>query len=67
MSKQYYIYLKNAKFALVTNFKIQKLELAYCFNTKQSCINDNKFNINNTRNTSNKNIDTDMDINKKKT
>ena len=61
ISKQRLAYLKNARLALVAHFKKQKLEQAYCFNIKHSCIDDNELNTSNTGNTGNTDMDTDAD------
>lgn len=52
---------------MVANFKQQKLEQAHCFSTKQFCINNKKFSTSNIGNTSNIDVDTDINTNKKRT
>lgn len=64
--KRRFAHLKNAKLVSVVYFKKQKLEQAYCFNTKQFCINNNKLNTSNTNNTSNTDVDTDTDTDEKR-
>lgn len=60
-------HLKNVRFALVANFKKQKLKQAHRFSTKQSCINENKLSTSNTGNTINTDMDMDADTNEKRT